>query len=79
MAKAPDVIIDYHYGVPLSYVFMNNSIYFHCAAIGHKPENIHYNNKGKKLIESNEHKSKTKEHVSGKIRSRLIKKLCKKD
>lgn len=35
----------YAYGVPLSYVFMDNSIYFHCATDGHKLENIHYNNK----------------------------------
>lgn len=35
----------YSYGVPLSYVFMDNSIYFHCATAGHKLENIYYNNK----------------------------------
>ena len=28
------------YGVPLSYVYENNSIYFHCALDGHKIENI---------------------------------------
>ncbi len=30
------------YGVPLSYVYRNGCIYFHCAASGHKIENIHY-------------------------------------
>ncbi|XWX62027.1 pyridoxamine 5'-phosphate oxidase family protein [Desulfitobacterium sp. AusDCA] len=33
------------YGIPLSYVFMDNSIYFHCATDGHKLENIRFNNK----------------------------------
>jgi uncharacterized protein len=28
------------YGVPLSYVYKNNSIYFHCALIGQKLDNI---------------------------------------
>ena len=28
------------YGVPLSYVYRNNSIYFHCALIGQKLDNI---------------------------------------
>jgi len=28
------------YGVPLSYVFKDNCIYFHCALDGHKLENI---------------------------------------
>lgn len=35
----------YPYGVPLSYVYINNSIYFHCAVEGHKLENIMNNNK----------------------------------
>ncbi|WP_425802401.1 pyridoxamine 5'-phosphate oxidase family protein [Desulfitobacterium sp. Sab5] len=35
----------YSYGIPLSYVFMDNSIYFHCATDGHKLENIRFNNK----------------------------------
>lgn len=35
----------YGYGVALSYVYYNNSIYFHCAQEGHKLENIDYNNK----------------------------------
>ena len=28
------------YGIPLSYVYKNNCIYFHCALSGHKLENI---------------------------------------
>ena len=32
------------YGVPISYVFLNDSIYFHCAGEGHKLDNI-LNNK----------------------------------
>jgi uncharacterized protein len=28
------------YGVPLSYVYRNSSIYFHCALIGQKLDNI---------------------------------------
>lgn len=31
------------YGVPLSYVYHNNSIYFHCAPVGHKLDNIRGN------------------------------------
>ncbi|NMM63934.1 pyridoxamine 5'-phosphate oxidase family protein [Clostridium sp. P21] len=30
----------YPYGVPISYVYMNNSIYFHCAVEGQKLNNI---------------------------------------
>jgi putative hydrolase of the HAD superfamily len=30
----------YAYGVPLSYVYIDNSIYFHCATEGHKLDNI---------------------------------------
>ncbi|HXE95511.1 MAG TPA: pyridoxamine 5'-phosphate oxidase family protein [Dongiaceae bacterium] len=33
------------YGVPLSYVFKDNCIYFHCALDGHKIENIDNNPK----------------------------------
>lgn len=33
------------YGVPISYVFLNNSIYFHCAGEGHKLDNMKKNNK----------------------------------
>ena len=33
------------YGVPLNYVFKNNSLYFHCAPEGHKLDNIRANNK----------------------------------
>ncbi len=32
------------YGVPLSYVYANDAIYFHCAFSGHKLENIEHNN-----------------------------------
>jgi nitroimidazol reductase NimA-like FMN-containing flavoprotein (pyridoxamine 5'-phosphate oxidase superfamily) len=28
------------YGVPLNYVYMNDCVYFHCATVGHKLENI---------------------------------------
>lgn len=35
----------YSYGTPLSYVYFNNSVYFHCALEGQKLENINYNNK----------------------------------
>lgn len=35
----------YPYGVPVSYVFLNNSIYFHCAVKGHKLDNILNNSK----------------------------------
>lgn len=35
----------YSYGTPLSYVYFNNSVYFHCALEGEKLENINYNNK----------------------------------
>lgn len=35
----------YSYGTPLSYVYFNNSVYFHCAVEGQKLENINYNNK----------------------------------
>jgi len=33
------------YGVPLSYVYKNNSIYFHCAVTGRKLDNIEQNAK----------------------------------
>lgn len=35
----------YAYGVPISYVYMSNSIYFHCAKEGHKLDNIRNNNR----------------------------------
>lgn len=35
----------YAYGVPLSYVFLDGNIYFHCAIDGHKLENILHNDK----------------------------------
>ncbi|WP_143317752.1 pyridoxamine 5'-phosphate oxidase family protein [Clostridium sp. HBUAS56017] len=35
----------YPYGVPISYVFFNDSIYFHCATKGHKLDNILNNDK----------------------------------
>ncbi|WP_286953882.1 MULTISPECIES: pyridoxamine 5'-phosphate oxidase family protein [Aminobacterium] len=35
----------YSYGVPLHYVFINNTIYFHCAMEGHKLENVAHNDK----------------------------------
>jgi hypothetical protein len=33
------------YGVPVSYAYGNDKIYFHCATVGHKLENIEKNNK----------------------------------
>jgi len=33
----------YPYGVPVNYVFHNGNVYFHCATVGHKLENIHKN------------------------------------
>ena len=35
----------YAYGVPLSFVYINDSIYFHCALEGTKLDNIQTNNK----------------------------------
>ena len=32
----------YPYSVPVNYVFQNGNIYFHCATIGHKLDNIGY-------------------------------------
>lgn len=34
----------YAYGVPLSYAYMDNAIYFHCALEGYKLDNIKNNN-----------------------------------
>lgn len=33
------------YGIPLSYVYLGSSIYFHCATEGHKLENLTANGK----------------------------------
>jgi len=33
------------YGVPLNYVYKNDCIYFHCALIGHKLDNLRANEK----------------------------------
>lgn len=35
----------YPYGVPISYVYIDGSIYFHSAGKGYKLDNIAYNNK----------------------------------
>lgn len=35
----------YPYGVPISYVYTNDSIYFHCALEGYKLDNIKKNDK----------------------------------
>ncbi|MDU1411886.1 MAG: pyridoxamine 5'-phosphate oxidase family protein [Clostridium sp.] len=35
----------YPYGVPINYIYINNSIYFHCAIEGHKLVNIKNNDK----------------------------------
>jgi len=36
---------NYPYGLPLSYTYFNDSIYFHCAKEGHKLDNINHNEK----------------------------------
>jgi nitroimidazol reductase NimA-like FMN-containing flavoprotein (pyridoxamine 5'-phosphate oxidase superfamily) len=36
---------DYPYAVPLSYVYQDSKIYFHCAGTGHKLDAIQRNNK----------------------------------
>ncbi len=36
---------DYTYAVPLSYVYINGKIYFHCALTGHKLDAIRRNSK----------------------------------
>ncbi|MGL4991484.1 MAG: pyridoxamine 5'-phosphate oxidase family protein [Sarcina sp.] len=54
----------YPYGVPISYVYIDNSIYFHCALEGHKLNNLNTNNKvsfcvvGKTQILPNEFSTK---------------------
>jgi nitroimidazol reductase NimA-like FMN-containing flavoprotein (pyridoxamine 5'-phosphate oxidase superfamily) len=35
----------YPYGVPISYIYFKDSIYFHCAVEGHKLDNIKNNDK----------------------------------
>jgi uncharacterized protein len=35
----------YTYAVPLSYVYFNKRVYFHCAVEGNKLDNINYNDK----------------------------------
>lgn len=35
----------YAYATPLSYVYLNNAVYFHCALEGNKLDNIKYNEK----------------------------------
>ncbi|MDE6952412.1 MAG: pyridoxamine 5'-phosphate oxidase family protein [Erysipelotrichales bacterium] len=35
----------YTYALPISYVYHNNHLYFHCAKTGHKIEAIQYHNK----------------------------------
>ncbi len=35
----------YPYGVPISYIYINGLIYFHCAVEGHKLDNIKNNDK----------------------------------
>lgn len=35
----------YPYGVPVNFIFLNDSIYFHCATIGHKLDNLQNNPK----------------------------------
>ncbi|NVN91850.1 MAG: pyridoxamine 5'-phosphate oxidase family protein [Desulfuromonadales bacterium] len=33
------------YGIPLNYCLLNDAIYFHCAVVGHKLDNITANNR----------------------------------
>ena len=35
----------YPYGVPVNYAYFNNTIFFHCAAEGHKLQNLEYESK----------------------------------
>jgi len=35
----------YPYGIPMSYIYENGSIYFHCGRYGHKIDNFNYSNK----------------------------------
>lgn len=35
----------YPYGVPVNYIYINGSVYFHCAVEGHKLHNIKNNDK----------------------------------
>lgn len=35
----------YPYGIPMSYVYENDSIYFHCGRYGHKIDNFNYSDK----------------------------------
>ena len=39
-ALAPQNADDYPYAVPVSFVYMNDAIYFHCAMMGHKVDAI---------------------------------------
>ena len=41
---------DYPYAVPMSYVFCENKIYFHCAKSGHKLDAVSRNEKVSKTI-----------------------------
>jgi nitroimidazol reductase NimA-like FMN-containing flavoprotein (pyridoxamine 5'-phosphate oxidase superfamily) len=41
------------YGVPLSYAYKNNCLYFHCAIDGHKIENIQSNPKASFCVVGN--------------------------
>ena len=41
------------YGVPLSYAYNNNAIYFHCAIAGHKLGNIAHNSKASFCVVGN--------------------------
>lgn len=36
---------NYPYAVPMSYVYHDNKIYFHCAQSGHKIDSVHRNDK----------------------------------
>lgn len=35
----------YPYSLPISYIYINDAVYFHCATVGHKLDNINYNSK----------------------------------
>lgn len=35
----------YPYGIPMSYIYSNNNVYFHCGKYGHKIDNFNYSNK----------------------------------
>ncbi len=48
------------YAVPVNYVYFNNAIYFHCATVGHKLDNISYSSKACFSVTGSSHLSPEK-------------------